>query len=260
MAFFRRQVKPKAKSESNLPTEKPQSDSLPKHVAIIMDGNGRWAQAQGLPRVEGHRRGADTVQRILEACGRIGIEYLTLYCFSNENWKRPKSELDFLMRLLKEYLIQERPTLIKNNIRLKIIGRRDGLPADILEEMDRSIAASAGNTALTLCLAINYGARQEIVDAVRSIANEVKEGRLEVEDIDEIAIADRLYTSDIPDPDLLIRTSGEMRISNFLLWQISYSELWVTSKAWPEFTDNDFEEALAEYANRQRRFGGLAAL
>ena len=222
-----------------------------------MDGNGRWAQAQGLPRVEGHRRGADTVQRILEACGRLGIEYLTLFCFSNENWKRPQAELDFLMRLLRQYLIQERPTLMKNNIRLKIIGRRDGLPAEVLEEMDRSVAASAQNTALTLCLAINYGARQELVDAVRAIATEVKNGHLDIDDIDETKIGDRLYTADMPDPDLLIRTSGEMRISNFLLWQISYSELWVTPKAWPEFSDDDFDLALAEYANRQRRFGGL---
>lgn len=223
-----------------------------------MDGNGRWAQAQGLPRVEGHRKGANTVQRMLEACGRIGIEYLTLYCFSNENWKRPQSELDFLMRLLKQYLIQERATLMKNNIRLLVFGRREGLPADVLAEIDRSVEASAKNTSLTLCLAINYGARQELVDAMRSIANEVKLGTLNAEEIDEKVIADRLYTSNIPDPDLLIRTSGEMRISNFLLWQISYSELWVTSKAWPEFNDEDLEEALAVYANRQRRFGGLA--
>ncbi len=173
MAFFRRKAKSEAPAASNSSAEKSPVSSLPKHVAIIMDGNGRWAQAQGLPRVEGHRRGADTVQRILEACGRLGIEYLTLYCFSNENWKRPQAELDFLMRLLKQYLIQERPTLMKNNIRLKIIGRRDGLPSQVLEEMDRSVAASAQNTALTLCLAINYGARQELVDAVRTIATEV---------------------------------------------------------------------------------------
>ena len=239
--------------------EMPKPASLPTQVAIIMDGNGRWAQSQGLPRVEGHRRGADTVQRILEACGRIGIEYLTLYCFSNENWKRPQAELDFLMRLLKEYLIHERPTLMKNDIRLKIIGRRDGLPAEVLEEMDRSVAVSAQNESLTLCLAINYGARQELVDAIRLIATDFKNGSLNISDIDESSISDRLYTADMPDPDLLIRTSGEMRISNFLLWQISYSELWVTPKAWPEFSDDDFEAALAEYANRQRRFGGLTA-
>ncbi len=258
MAFFPRKAKPKAASAESASVEKKPLSSLPKHVAIIMDGNGRWAQAQGLPRVEGHRKGADTVQRMLEACGRIGIDYLTLYCFSNENWKRPQSELDFLMRLLKQYLIQERPTLMKNNIRLRIIGRREGLPSDVLDEMDRSVEVSANNSDLTLCLAINYGARQEMVDAMRSIADDVKLGKLDVDAIDEKVIADRLYTTDIPDPDLLIRTSGEMRISNFLLWQISYSELWVTPKAWPEFSDADFEEALAEYSNRQRRFGGLA--
>jgi undecaprenyl diphosphate synthase len=258
VAFFSRKAKSKAASMESASIEKSTPSSLPRHVAIIMDGNGRWAQAQGLPRVEGHRKGADTVQRMLEACGRIGIQYLTLYCFSNENWKRPQAELDFLMRLLKQYLIHERPALMKNNIRLQIIGRREGLPADVLEEMDRSVEASAKNTALTLCLAINYGARQELVDAMRSIAHDVSLGKLNVDAIDERVIADRLYTADIPDPDLLIRTSGEMRISNFLLWQISYSELWVTSKAWPEFSDEDFEEALAEYSNRQRRFGGLA--
>lgn len=224
-----------------------------------MDGNGRWAQGQGLPRVEGHRRGAATVQRILEACGRLGIDYLTLYCFSNENWKRPQAELDFLMALLKQYLIQERPTLMKNNIRLQIIGRREGLPREVLNEMDQSIEATSGNTALTLCLAINYGARQEIVDAVRSLAVDLQNGRLTVDAIDEESISNHLYTREIPDPDLLIRTSGEMRISNFLLWQISYSELWITPKAWPEFTEEDFKAALTEYANRQRRFGGLAA-
>jgi undecaprenyl diphosphate synthase len=258
VAFFRRKAKSKAASVEIKATENNSRTTLPKHVAIIMDGNGRWAQAQGLPRVEGHRRGAETVQRILEACGRIGIEYLTLYCFSNENWKRPQAELDFLMRLLKQYLIQERPSLMKNNIRLQIIGRRDGLPADVLEEMDRSVETTAGNQSLTLCLAINYGARQEMVDAVRAIANDIADGQMTIDSIDEKTISDRLYTADIPDPDLLIRTSGEMRISNFLLWQISYSELWVTAKAWPEFTDEDFEAALAEYASRQRRFGGLA--
>ena len=259
MAFFRRQAKPKAESASKDLTNPPSISTLPKHVAIIMDGNGRWAQARGLPRVEGHRRGADTVQRILEACGRHGIQYLTLYCFSNENWKRPQSELDFLMRLLKQYLIQERPTLMKNNIRLRIIGRRDGLPAEVLEEMDRSVEVSRNNSALTLCLAINYGARQELVDAIRAIATDVQNGQLAIEEIDEEQISDHLYTSDIPDPDLLIRTSGEMRISNFLLWQISYSELWVTAKAWPEFSDEDFDMALADYSNRQRRFGGLTS-
>jgi undecaprenyl diphosphate synthase len=230
---------------------------LPRHVAVIMDGNGRWARTRGLPRIEGHRRGADTVRRISEACGRLGIPYLTLYCFSHENWKRPAEELSFLMSLLKQYLIRERATLAERQVRLKIIGRREGLPADVLEEMDHSVALSQHHTGLTLCLAINYGARQELADAARRIAEEVRAGHLAVEEIGEQTIQERLYTSELPDPDLVIRTSGEMRVSNFLLWQISYSELWVTSKAWPEFSEDDFAEALADFSQRQRRFGAI---
>jgi undecaprenyl diphosphate synthase len=234
-----------------------QRESLPKHVAIIMDGNGRWARARGLPRVDGHRRGAETVRRVLEACEAWGIRYLTLYCFSNENWKRPPDELKFLMGLLKQYLIHERKALIEHKTRLKIIGRREGLPHEILEEIDKSVEVSRDHTALTLCLAINYGARQEIVDAVRQISCEIRDGKLAPEAVDESTIANRLYTAEMPDPDLVIRTSGEMRISNFLLWQISYSELWITSKAWPEFTQDDFKEALIDFSKRQRRFGDI---
>jgi undecaprenyl diphosphate synthase len=230
---------------------------IPKHVAIIMDGNGRWAKSRGLPRIEGHRRGADSVRRALEACEYWKIPNLTLYCFSNENWKRPAEELGFLMGLLKQYLIRERKTLMEKNVRLKIIGRRDGLPPDILEQMDQSVEVSRHNSAMTLCLAINYGARQEIVDAVKQIVNESQAGKITANTIDETTIANRLYTSDMPDPDLVIRTSGEMRISNFLLWQISYSELWVTSKAWPDFNGDDFREALEDYSKRQRRFGDI---
>lgn len=222
-----------------------------------MDGNGRWAKARGLPRIEGHRRGADTVRRVLNVCEALDIRYLTLYCFSNENWKRPADELGFLMSLLKQYLINERRTLMEKNVRLKVIGRRGGLPEDVLEEIDKSIEASRNNTAMTLCLAINYGARQEIVDAVKQIAADAKQGKLDPDTIDEQAIAAKLYTSDMPDPDLLIRTSGELRISNFLLWQISYSELWITSKAWPEFSDDDFKAALVDFGKRQRRFGDI---
>ena len=230
---------------------------MPKHIAVIMDGNGRWAQARGMPRVEGHRRGANTVRRISEACRELGVSYLTLYCFSNENWKRPKEELSFLMSLLKTYLIQERPTLIKNDIRLTIIGRREGIPDEVQTEMDRSVELSKNGKALTLCLAINYGSRQEIVDAVRSIANKVQAGELEPAAIDETMIASQLYTAGMPDPDLLIRTSGEMRISNYLLWQISYSELWITDKPWPEFDKDDLIQAISDYNQRDRRFGGL---
>ena len=231
---------------------------MPAHIAVIMDGNGRWAQARGLPRVEGHRRGANTVRRISEACRELGVSYLTLYCFSNENWKRPQEELSFLMGLLKTYLIQERPTLLKNDIRLTIIGRREGIPDEVQTEMDRSVELSKNGKSLTLCLAINYGSRQEIVDAVRGIADQVQSGALDPADIDETLIANHLYTSGMPDPDLLIRTSGEMRISNYLLWQISYSELWITEKSWPEFDKEDLVQAIADFNKRDRRFGGLA--
>ena len=248
MAFFRRKPKELKSSEPSL---------IPKHIAVIMDGNGRWAQARGMPRVEGHRRGANTVRRISEACRELGVSYLTLYCFSNENWKRPQDELSFLMGLLKTYLIQERPTLVKNDIRLTIIGRREGIPDDVQTEMDSSVELSKDGKSLTLCLAINYGSRQEIVDAVRSIAVLVKENAIDPATIDESMIARYLYTASMPDPDLLIRTSGEMRISNYLLWQISYSELWITEKPWPEFDKDDLVQAISDYNKRDRRFGGL---
>lgn len=253
MALFRG----KPKSEPTSPSPSVEALRMPKHIAVIMDGNGRWAQSRGMPRVEGHRRGANTVRRISEACRELGVSFLTLYCFSNENWKRPKEELSFLMGLLKTYLIQERPTLIKNDIRLTIIGRREGIPDEVQTEMDRSVDLSKNGKSLTLCLAINYGSRQEIVDAVRSIASKVQTGALEPAAIDETLIANHLYTAGMPDPDLLIRTSGEMRISNYLLWQISYSELWITDKPWPEFDKDDLVQAIADYNQRDRRFGGL---
>lgn len=246
MPFFRRKKKP-------VMTEL----VVPKHVAIIMDGNGRWAQARGLPRIEGHRQGAQSVRRACEVCVEMGVKVLTLYCFSSENWKRPKEELNFLMGLLKQFLIQESKTLVEKNIRLSVIGRRDGLPSDVLEEMDRAIAKSENMTGLELCLAINYGSRQEITDAVRSIAQKVQTGTLTPDKIDESTISQHLYTAKLPDPDLLIRTSGELRLSNYLLWQISYSELWITKRAWPEFSREDFLSAIEDYSKRHRRFGGL---
>jgi undecaprenyl diphosphate synthase len=256
MAFFKRKKQSAVSSSSSVELD---ANALPKHVAIIMDGNGRWAKARGLPRIEGHRRGADTVRMVLEACDKLNIPFLTLYCFSNENWKRPAEELSFLMGLLKQYLIRERSTLVERQTRLKVIGRREGLPQDILDEMDKSIEISRHHPRLTLCLAINYGARQEIVDAVKLIAKDVQQGRLDPPQINEHTIAQHLYTTDMPDPDLVIRTSGELRISNFLLWQISYSELWVTTKAWPEFSEDDFRSALVDYSQRQRRFGDIQA-
>jgi undecaprenyl diphosphate synthase len=230
---------------------------LPRHVAIIMDGNGRWAQARGLPRIEGHRRGVATVRRITEHCARLGIEQLTLYCLSSENWRRPEAELAFLMHLLEQYMIEERSLLMRERIRLAMIGRRDGLPAATLAELDRTIDLCAGNDGMRLCLAINYGSRAEIAAAARQVAADVATGRLPLDAIDEQAVADRLDTAGMPDPDLLIRTAGEMRVSNFLLWQISYAELWVTDVAWPEFTEADLDAACASFAARDRRFGGL---
>lgn len=233
------------------------AEGLPRHIAIIMDGNGRWAQQRGLPRIEGHRRGVASVRRVTEHCARLGVEQLTLYCLSSENWKRPPQEVGFLMHLLEQYMIEERGTIMEQNIRLAVIGRREGLPAAALRELDKTIALSASNTGLRLCLAINYGGRAELVDAVRTIAAEARLGRLEPEAVDETTIARHLYTAGMPDPDLLIRTAGEMRLSNFLLWQISYAELWVTDRCWPEFDEPLLDEALASYAKRHRRFGGL---
>ncbi len=242
-------------SPENLPDVPRQR--MPRHIAIIMDGNGRWAVQQGRPRVAGHEQGAKTVQAVTEEAARLGLDQLTLYCLSSENWKRPQNELDFLMVLLHQYLVSERDRLMDNNIRLRIIGRREPIPEPVLAEMDHSVAMTAENTGLTLCLAINYGARTEIVDAVRSIAGQVAAGELAVDQIDESCISEHLYTRGMSDPDLLIRTAGEMRLSNYLLWQISYAELWVTPKLWPEFAIDDFHEAIRDYSRRDRRFGGL---
>jgi undecaprenyl diphosphate synthase len=230
---------------------------LPHHVAIIMDGNGRWARQRGLPRVEGHRRGVRSVRATIEECCRLGIGQLTLYCLSVENWKRPRAELDFLMSLLRQYLLKERAEIMEQNIRFTTIGRRSELPDKVLREMDENIRLSRNNTGMVLCLAINYGGRTEVVDAVRSLAEKARQGTLDPDTIDEATISDALYTAGMADPDLLIRTAGEMRVSNFLLWQISYAELWVTEKCWPDFDTVTLHEALHDYAGRERRFGGL---
>ena len=230
---------------------------LPRHVAVIMDGNGRWAVERGLPRVEGHSRGADTVRRTVTECCRLGLGQLTLYCFSAENWKRPPAEVAFLMALLKEFLVGERQLIRDENIRLAIIGRRDGIPEDVQAEMDRSIAESAAHTGLTLCLAINYGSRTELVDACRAVAERVRRGELAADAVEEADIEAGLYTAGMPDPDLLVRTAGEMRVSNYLLWQISYAELWVTPDCWPDFGAGHLHAALKDFAGRDRRFGGL---
>ena len=241
-----------ADSLADLPAER-----LPRHVAVIMDGNGRWAQRQNLPRIEGHRRGVASVRRTVEESARLHLEQLTLYCLSSENWKRPQHELDFLMHLLEQYMIEERATIMRQNVIVSVIGRRDGIPPQTLAEMDKTVEMSAANTGTRLCLAINYGGRGEIVDAVRRIATEAKAGQLDPQAIDEQTIAAHLYSAGMSDPDLLVRTAGEMRVSNFLLWQISYAELWVTDRCWPEFEIADFHQALRDFAARDRRFGGL---
>ncbi len=231
--------------------------NLPKHVAIIMDGNGRWAKQRHFPRVEGHRAGAESARVIIRTAGELGIKYLTLYAFSAENWNRPKDEVDALMKYLVHYLKSETPELNKNNVRLEVIGQIYRLPENVQEHLKKSIATLSRNNGLTLVMALSYGSRIEIVEAVRNIAEKVKQGKLDPGDINEKVISEHLWTRNVPDPDLLIRTSGEMRISNFLLWQISYTELLVTQTLWPDFRKPQFFEALEEYTRRHRRFGGL---
>jgi len=230
---------------------------LPRHVAIIMDGNGRWAKKQGLPRIRGHRAAEKTVRDIVEFCGEIGIEYLTLYAFSVENWQRPKSEVNALMRLLRQYLVKERPGMMENNVRLVCIGRMNGLPERVQDELTKTIDLTGNNRGLTVVLALNYGSRAEIVDAAKQCVCKALQGSLSPEEIGEELFSRYLYTSDIPDPDLLIRTAGEYRLSNFLLWQISYCEIWITPVFWPDFGREQMVEALKEFAARERRYGGV---
>jgi undecaprenyl diphosphate synthase len=231
--------------------------ALPTHVAIIMDGNGRWAKQRHLPRVEGHRNGVESVRAVVRACGEVGIKYLTLYAFSVENWNRPQDEVDTLMKYLARFLKNEIGELNKNNVRLEVIGQIYRLPEFVQEQLKKTQAALEKNTGLTLVLALSYGGRTEIVEAVRKIAEQAKQGKIEPAEINEQVIAQHLYTHAWPDPDLLIRTSGEMRVSNFLLWQISYAELVVTPTLWPDFRKPQLFEALEEYTRRNRRFGGL---
>ncbi len=232
-------------------------DRLPRHVAIIMDGNGRWAQAQGKPRIEGHRQGVSSVRTVVEECARLQLEQLTLYCLSSENWKRPRLELELLMSLLERYVVAERQEIMRQDIRFCTIGRSDRLGKRVLAQVKKTVDLSAENQGMRLCLALNYGARAEIVDAVQRIAEQVQNGQLQPAQIDEQTISDNLNTAGMSDPDLVIRTAGEMRISNFLLWQISYAELWVTETFWPDFRQPDLYAAFQSYASRDRRFGGL---
>ncbi|HKP85205.1 MAG TPA: isoprenyl transferase [Blastocatellia bacterium] len=233
---------------------------LPSHVAIIMDGNGRWAARKNRPRIAGHRAGADAVRRTVETAARLKLDCLTLYAFSTENWKRPRLEIRALMDLLMEFLRKELKSLRDNNIQFRMIGRSEGLNISVLEQIRRAELATYQNTGLRLNIAINYGGRAEITDALRRIAQEVAAGRLKPEEIDDRVIESHLYTRSLPDPDLLIRTSGETRVSNFLLWQIAYSEIHVTETLWPDFDESDFFAALIEYQKRDRRYGGVNAV
>lgn len=227
----------------------------PRHVAVIMDGNGRWAKGRGLPRLEGHRVGRRRAQEIAQEAARLGLEQLTLFAFSVENWQRPADEVKGLMQLIAASLVAEQPAIMKNNLRFRTIGRRDGLSDAVRTAADQTAAMSASNRGMVLCLALNYGGRQEIADAVRQIAARVQRGEVDPAGITEETIAAALNTAGMPDPDLVIRTAGEMRMSNFLLWQISYAEFWTTPKFWPDFTAADLHEAFWNYAGRQRRFG-----
>ncbi len=232
-------------------------EQIPRNIAIIMDGNGRWAQKKGLPRMEGHRQGGKTVERTALVGVNLGIESMIIYAFSTENWKRPKEEVDALMSLYTQYLVGIRPMMMKNDVKLLHIGRTDGLPEKLKVELKKSMEMTASNRGMTLALALNYGGRTEITDAVRKIAEKYKQGKVNFEEINEDLIGRHLYTAELPEPDLLIRTANERRISNFLIWQISYSEFYVTETLWPDFKGEDMEKAILDYAQRQRRFGGI---
>lgn len=236
-----------------------ESNHLPHHIAIIMDGNGRWAQKRALPRMMGHRQGGKTVEKIAQSCVDFGIKSLTLYSFSIENWKRPKAEVDALMHLYTRYLVEIRPMLKRNSVKLIHLGKLEPLPCELKKELAKTVELTAANTGMRLALALNYGGRTEIVDATKKIAMEYKTGRINLEDIDERCISRHLYAPNFPEPDLLIRTANEQRVSNFLLWQISYSEFYVTETLWPDFKETDLEKAISAYAQRIRRFGDVGS-
>ncbi|MGC1478980.1 MAG: isoprenyl transferase [Chthoniobacterales bacterium] len=235
----------------------PPFENVPRHVAVIMDGNGRWARSRGLPRIQGHHQGSQAVGECVEGCRDAGVEFLTLYAFSSENWKRPAAEVSALMRLLDRFLDDKTAEMVEKGVRLQAIGRLEDLPASCQKRLNRAIEATSGNSQLTLTLALSYSGRTELVDAVRSLVRDATEGQLTESGITPELIAERLYTKDIPDPDLLIRTSGELRLSNFLLWQLSYTEIHVTPKLWPDFAKADLFAAITDYAQRHRRFGGI---
>ena len=249
-------LKPANREEADL-LDKLDLNRLPQHLAVIMDGNGRWAQRRHLPRVAGHRAGVKAAREIIESCARLKLPCLTLYAFSLENWRRPQAEVDFLMRLLREYLKRELPAIHKNNIRLLIIGRSEQLPDGVRKDIEAGMRLTAKNTGMKLVVALNYGGRAELVDAFNAMLDQVRENGMSAFRADEQTISEHLYTAGLPDPDLLIRTSGEMRVSNFLLWQIAYAEMYVTETLWPDFSRARLLEALADFQKRERRYGGL---
>jgi len=250
-------IKPSGDEEERLLADL-DAQRLPQHIAVIMDGNGRWAQRRHLPRIAGHRAGVQSARTVIETCARLNIPALTLYAFSMENWRRPKAEIDFLMRLLREYLRKELPVIHRNNIRLLVIGRPDHLPEAVRTDVERAMKQTAANSGMQLAVALNYGGRAELVDAFNRILDRVRNNGLANARVDEEMISQHLYTAGLPDPDLLIRTSGELRVSNFLLWQIAYAEIYVTETLWPDFTRAQLFEALLDFQKRERRYGGLA--
>jgi len=227
---------------------------LPRHIAVIMDGNGRWAQKRNLPRIEGHRAGADSVQEVVETCARLGIQFLSLYAFSKENWKRPKKEVATLWKLLRDYLKKEDKVLVENGFQLKVIGQKRDIPQSVRIELDRVEKLTKTNNKMVILLALNYGGRSEIIDAVKHF---IKSNECSLDSLNEEIFSQHLYTAGIPDPDLLIRTSGELRLSNFLLWQIAYSEIWITQELWPDFRKKSMLKALVDFQKRERRFGDI---
>ena len=232
-------------------------ENLPVHIGVIMDGNGRWAKKRGLPRSAGHQAGADTLKKIVTECNKMGIKYITVYAFSTENWKRPKEEVDFLMNLLMNYLKDAERTLAGENVVIKAIGSRKELSDELCEQIKKTEEFTKNNDGIVMNIALNYGSREEIVNSVKTICNNVQNGQCSIDDINAQMISDNLYTKTQPDPDLIIRTSGEERISNFLLWQLAYSELWFTDKLWPDFNVHDLHRAIIDYQNRNRRYGGV---
>jgi undecaprenyl diphosphate synthase len=256
-SYLARLYKYFSKADKKIDINTIQKKALPQHIAIIMDGNGRWAKKRGLPRTIGHRAGVESLKKIVEACGEIGIKYLTVYAFSTENWKRPKEEVDTLMNLLVEYIEKELDTLDKNGVCIKPIGNLLELPENAKYQIYKAIEKTKNNHKLYLQIALNYGGRRELVHAIQGIVRDVSDGKLNRELIDEQVVSQYLYTAGIPDPDLIIRPSGEMRVSNFLLWQLAYAELWVTNVLWPDFRSEHLLQAIFEYQQRQRRFGAL---